>query len=216
MKINRNLFYFLLCALLLLLFLPLYLYADDHNGGHGQPMGMAPPMPTQMQTQTQGQRQSQRQNQTSTASASQTQGNQQNSTFEAGAPDVILIPNNNTESCLRVFGLAFSNQQGGGGIGFPWRSKACDFEQAASAADAGGNHRMAWYWRCHKKNIYKTFKKNGASKGQAIQGCATKMWAMLEPPRPPVHPPVQQVICKSQDNSHDETHARLFESCVSK
>ena len=91
------------------------------------------------------------------AVAGSTQGIDSSYNVEASAPDVIFVPNNNTEDCLRVWGLFLSNQQGGGGFGVPSRSAACDFEQAADDAAATGDHRQAWFWRCHKKNIYKQF-----------------------------------------------------------
>lgn len=161
----------------------------------------------QQQAQQQGQKQGQKQNATATASNS---GNDQsiNSNFEASAPDIILIPNNNTSNCMKVYGLSFSNTSGGGGIGLPYRDAACDFESAADDAAAGGNQRMAWYWRCHKKNIYKTFKTPHVTKAEAIQGCAYKMWQMLEPRR---SVPVPVVTCE-----HDDTHGRIFKACQEK
>jgi len=176
--------------------------ADDHSG--------MMPMPA---SQTQRQGQGQRQKQTASASANQTQGNAQSTTFEGSAPDVILIPNNNTESCLRVFGLAFSNQSGGGGIGYPWRSAACDFQRIADDSAARGDHRLADYWRCHKKNIYKTFKRKGVSKDEAIEACYYKMWAMSEPPRPEKSEYNEPIVINCD---HPETHERLFEACQEK
>ncbi len=196
-KTERNVYSFFAGMVLIIVVALLFVltaHADDHG---------AMPMPSQTQ----------RQRQTQSASASQTQGNAQSTTFEGSAPDVILIPNNNTESCLRVFGLAFSNQSGGGGIGYPWRSAACDFEQAADDASAGGNQRMAWYWRCHKKNIYKAFKRKGASKEQAIHGCTQMMWAMLEPPRPEKSEYDEPIVINCD---HPETHERIFEACQEK
>jgi len=137
--------------------------------------------------QSQGQEMSQSQGQETSVSVENAaaggqainEGNQQeiefNSNYEAQAPDVIMIPNNNTEKCLRIFGLAFSSQDGGGGIGFPWRSAACDFEQAADDAFAAGERDLGWFWKCQSKNLYKTFKAKGESKESAIGDCQAKM-----------------------------------------
>ncbi len=139
----------------------------------------------QEQGQHQGQGQEQQQNQTlsveSAAAGGQAvnEGNEQkvefNSTYESQAPDVVLIPNNNTEKCLRIFGLSFSTTDGGGGIGFPWRSAACDFEQAADDAFAAGERDLGWFWKCHSKNLYKPFKGKGESAESAIDDCQAKM-----------------------------------------
>jgi hypothetical protein len=104
-----------------------------------------------------------------------------NSRTENNSTNIVLVPNNNTENCLRVWGLSFGREGTAGGIGVPTRSAACDFEQAADDAAALGNHRLAWYWRCHKKNIYKPFKQNGEQKEVAIRQCYTEMWQLLAP-----------------------------------
>lgn len=98
-----------------------------------------------------------------------------NSVSEARAPDILLVPNNNTEKCLRVFGFSFSTQDGGGGIGFPWRSAACDFEQAADDAFAAGERDLGWFWKCQSKNLYKPFRSKGESKESAMTDCQDRM-----------------------------------------
>lgn len=80
-----------------------------------------------------------------------------NSNYQAQAPDVVLIPNNNTERCLRVWGLSFSNQSGGGGLGLPMRSKECDLEAAADDAFAQGNLDLGWMMKCKMKSMKKAF-----------------------------------------------------------
>lgn len=100
---------------------------------------------------------------------------------ESNNTNVVLVPNNNTENCLRVWGLSFGRDGTAGGIGVPTRSKACDFEQAADDAAAQGNHRLAWYWRCHKKNLYKTFQSKGEADEAAIVQCYNEMWQLLAP-----------------------------------
>ncbi len=93
------------------------------------------------------------------AATASNEGNQftVNSSNQRSAPDVVLVPNNNTESCLRVIGLSFSNLNGGGGLGIPMRSAACDYDKAADAAAATGDHSLAWFYRCHKKSMQKRF-----------------------------------------------------------
>lgn len=104
------------------------------------------------------------------------------SRVENNSSNVVLVPNNNTESCLRVFGISWGNGDGAGAFGIPWRAKACDFEQAADDAAASGHLAMAWYWRCHKKNLYKTFRIPGVKKSaeQLVTACHDKMSGLLE------------------------------------
>ena len=114
-----------------------------------------------------------------------------NSVSEARAPDILMVPNNNTEKCLRIFGLAFSTQDGGGGIGFPWRSAACDFEQAADDAFAGGERDLGWFWKCQSKNLYKPFRSKGESKESAMTDCHNRMMQGVSQ---------TQMIAKLRDN----------------
>ena len=103
------------------------------------------------------------------------------SNVENNSSTVVLVPNNNTENCLRVFGLAFGQDGSSGALGVPWRSKACDYGKAADAAAAYGNHDLAWYWRCHNKSLYGPFvnRQEGVSrkdeKASAIQACHERM-----------------------------------------
>lgn len=89
--------------------------------------------------------------------------------------NVVLVPNNNTESCLRVWGISFGNSDGAGGIGIPWRSKKCDYEQAADDAFAAGERELGWFWKCQNPNLYRSFKDKGESKEQAQQDCHARM-----------------------------------------
>jgi len=140
---------------------------------------------TQTQDQEQSQKQFQGQEQMvsieSAAAGGQAinEGNDQsvefNSVSEARAPDILMVPNNNTEKCLRIFGLSFSTTDGGGGIGFPWRSAACDFEQAADDAFAAGERDLGWFWKCQSKNLYKPFRSKGESKESAMVDCQDRM-----------------------------------------
>lgn len=108
------------------------------------------------------------------------------SNVENNSSTVVLVPNNNTENCLRIWGIAFGNSNGSGGLGYPHRSAACDYEQAADDAGAVGDHNLAWYWRCHKKNVYKPFKVKvkGQSRQErnanAVEACHRKMVQFLD------------------------------------
>lgn len=109
-------------------------------------------------------------NAASSSDASATGGNATSSndgnTFESGdieiggdqvennSSNVVLVPNNNTESCLRVIGIAWGENGKSGALGWPYRSKKCDFEQAADDAFAAGERKLGWYWKCQNKNLY--------------------------------------------------------------
>jgi len=93
--------------------------------------------------------------------------------------NVVLVPNNNTAGCLRVYGLSFGNGDGAAALGIPTRDKACDYEAAADDAASTGDHDIAWYWRCHKENLYKPFRDKGESAESAIVDCFAKMTEML-------------------------------------
>lgn len=93
---------------------------------------------------------------------------------ENNSSNVVLVPNNNTESCVRVFGLAFGKNGESGALGVPWRSKACDYEQAADDAFAAGERELGWFWKCQNKSLYKTFQLDGMSKDEAKHECHRK------------------------------------------
>ncbi len=97
-----------------------------------------------------------------------------NENYESGPADLILVPNNNTENCLRVFGFAFGNNNGSGMFGIPWRSNACDYEGAADDAFAAGMHDLGWFWKCNNSSLYSRFKDKGESKQEAIEQCHAK------------------------------------------
>jgi len=97
---------------------------------------------------------------------------------ENNSSNVVLVPNNNTESCVRVFGLAFGKNGESGAVGFPWRSKACDYEQAADDAFAAGERELGWFWKCQNKNLYRTFKLDGMTNDEAKLECHKKAVGM--------------------------------------
>lgn len=141
--------------------------------------------PKQEQDQTQSQSQGQEQTATGGSATSNNDGN----TLDAGdvnvggdqvennASTVVLVPNNNTESCVRVFGLAFGKNGESGAIGFPWRSAKCDFEQAADDAFAAGERDLGWFWKCENPNLYKTFMSKGETAESAKSDCHARMLA---------------------------------------
>ena len=173
-------------------------------------MASKPMAPKQKQDQAQTQGQTQVASSSAiagaSASAAQDQANQQNitSNYETQAPDIILVPNNNTANCQKVYGLSFSTVSGGAGIGWPYRDKSCDFEQAADDAAANGQHTIAWFWRCHKKNLYKQFK--AKHKEKQIQACHSNMMSMFVKEKPPV-----VINC-----DHAKKHDKIFEACQEK
>ena len=99
---------------------------------------------------------------------------------ESHNTNVVLVPNNNTANCMRVWGISFGTSEGAAGLGLPTRDASCDFEQAADDAAATGNHKIAWWWRCHKKNLYKTFMTN-RSAAEARLACWNSMVEMIAP-----------------------------------
>lgn len=113
---------------------------------------------------------------------------------ESTNTNVVVVPNNNTANCMRVFGISFGNGDVATGLGYPHRDKACDFEQAADDAAATGNHKIAWWWRCHKPALYKTFKSKGTSSEMAQLSCWNSMIEMLSIPGSNEPVPSGQVI----------------------
>lgn len=115
----------------------------------------------------------------STVSGANNEGNSLSleSTYESGPADLVLVPNNNTESCLRVFGFSGGNREGSAMFGVPFRSHACDFDKAADAAAAVGDHETAWFWRCHKKALWKTYAigERKGRKQRAVAACTADM-----------------------------------------
>lgn len=153
------------------------------------------------------------------------------SRIENNSSNVVLVPNNNTESCLRVWGLGWGNASGSGGIGIPVRSKKCDYEQAADDAFAAGERDLGWFWKCENANLYKSFKDRGESKESAKIDCFDKMVggvratetistmtkmieSLMEESRR------QQKIYKEQSDlisqSCDEANDRVFAACAGK
>jgi len=97
------------------------------------------------------------------------------SSIENNSSNIVLVPNNNTENCLRVIGLAFGKNGESAAFGWPYRSKKCDFEGAADDAFAAGERELGWFWKCENPNLYKSFRDKGESKDSAKAECLIKM-----------------------------------------
>jgi hypothetical protein len=91
--------------------------------------------------------------------------------IENNSSNIVLVPNNNTENCLRVIGISFGNNGSAGALGWPYRSAKCDYEQAADDAFAAGEREIGWFWKCQNRNLYKKFKDKGETAEQAAQDC---------------------------------------------
>ena len=186
----------------------------------------------QGQDQLQGQEQTQANSLTNDIDASSIasvssmsdQANSQSVNYQS-APSIVLVPNNNTENCLRVIGLSFANTSGGGGLGIPYRSRKCDLEQSADDAFAQGNLQLGWFFKCQNKNVYKTFARSKARKNQMIDACVSYAWKMLVPqPLPRDEETVIRVDidglpanqCCANCGDHPEVHERIFEKCQQK
>jgi len=74
-----------------------------------------------------------------------------------GGNDTVYVPNNNTESCLRVFGFAIPTKDGAIILGWPWRSQPCDLEAAADDAFSQGLMALGWSFKCKQKSLIKAF-----------------------------------------------------------
>lgn len=134
----------------------------------------------QHQDQDQDQEQWQSQIAKSDAAANSEANNEGNSLevntkYESGPANLVLVPANNTSTCIKVWGFSGGNREGSTMFGWPTRDKQCDFQKAADDAAATGDHETAWFWRCQKKSLYKPFKAKGVSKADAINACHVRM-----------------------------------------
>lgn len=166
--------------LLVLLCFPALAFGTYNNNGPEQRQDQDQTQSQQQdQAQTQDQQQQQQQTVTATGgdggSASNDGNNTEiNSRTENNSSNVVLVPNNNTESCIRVWGIAFGKNGETGALGIPWRSSRCDYEQAADDAFAAGERELGWFWKCQNKSLYKTFRLDGMSKDEAKVQCHQK------------------------------------------
>lgn len=99
-----------------------------------------------------------------------------NEKHERSAPPTVLVPNNNTARCIKVYGFSGSNVSGSAMFGWPVRDKDCDFEAAADDAFAAGERSLGWFWKCHEKSLYKPYynRQRGQSRA-AAQAAATEV-----------------------------------------
>jgi len=88
--------------------------------------------------------------------------------------NTVMIPNNNTESCLRVFGLGFPTSQGSVVLGLPWRSGPCDLEASADDAFAQGNLALGWMFKCKMKANKKAFGTEANCLSQTVEAIDMK------------------------------------------
>jgi hypothetical protein len=206
-------------TLLLALLIPCLTYATDYK--------KKPP------TQTQHQSQGQHQKATSHATAESAVTNdvaigndsaaEVNISSESGPADILMVPQGHTANCLRTYGVSYGDKSGGGGIGWPYRDKDCDYANNAADAFAAGQHAIGWYWNCHKKASYKPFKRSGSTTVEAVQACHAQMMRMyvniaIEKPDDRAQSDQQesQITVNCGDSDHDEKHDRIFKKCVSK
>jgi len=89
---------------------------------------------------------------------------------ENNSSNTVLVPNNNTESCLRVFGFGIPTSEGSVILGIPWRSGACDLEAAADDAFAQGQLALGWTFKCKQKALKKAFGGEGKCVRTALEG----------------------------------------------
>lgn len=132
---------------------------------------------------------------------------------ESNNTNVVLVPNNNTAGCLRVWGLAFGNGDGAASLGIPTRDKACDYEAAADDAAATGDHDIAWFWRCHKRSLYSQFKDRGEDTDTAVLQCFQRMTEMLGVPIGATdEPPPGQILVAEEEYSELLAQAETAEA----
>lgn len=153
------------------------------------------------------------------------------SRIENNSSNIVLVPNNNTENCLRVIGLAFGRNGESAAFGWPYRSSKCDFEGAADDAFAAGERENGWYWKCQNKNLYKKFKGKGESAESASQDCVNQMLGEVTALKT-ITTLTQQLRASEEERriarelhkdsterinaACNESKNRIFESCVNK
>jgi len=176
------------------------------------PKSMLQQQQDQYQRQLQAQQQKQVTNTANTATASASLGSMQNSAttgpataiagggasvnegvntnitqnYDSGVPDTVLVPNNNTASCISVLGISAANDSGSGMLGIPLPEKllwwetptaTCNYEGAADDAFAAGEREMGWFWKCHIKSLWRPFRTvtEGVrlSKAESVKACHT-------------------------------------------
>lgn len=130
---------------------------------------------------------------------------------ESNNINTVLVPNNNTSGCMRVYGFSFGNGEGAGALGVPFRDKACDYELAADDAAASGQHDIAWFWRCHKKHLYQPYRQRGESEEDAIAQCFDAMLQMLTPPVSATAPAPVYMMAELSDEEAAELKAKIAE-----
>jgi hypothetical protein len=126
--------------------------------------------------------------------------------------NTVLIPNNNTEGCLRVFGLGFPTSEGSVVLGIPWRSGPCDLEASADDAFAQGNLALGWMFKCKMKALKKAFGTEANCLSQTVE--AVDMQAEIERLRGNIDTLLGERTIDRQKCK--ESNARVFEACIQK
>lgn len=70
---------------------------------------------------------------------------------------LVLQPNNNTSSCIKVWGIASGNKDAQGILGIPQRDRECDLDKAANDAFNQGQLMLGWSFKCNMKTINQQF-----------------------------------------------------------
>lgn len=71
---------------------------------------------------------------------------------------LVSQPNNNTSSCIKVWGIASGNKDIQGIFGIPQRDMQCDLDKAANDAFAQNNYLLGWSFKCNMKSIQKMYR----------------------------------------------------------
>lgn len=131
-----------------------------------------------------------------------------NTTTTTESYHTVLVPNNNTENCLRVWGLSFS-KDGSIALGIPFRSGKCDLEGAADDAFAQGQVLLGWTFKCKNRNIYKVM-------GGDEEACIDTVKPMLRRAEADELTRLRHELelLREQTELTDEKCERQWESCV--
>ena len=123
--------------------------------------------------------------------------------------NTVMVPNNNTEGCLRVFGLGFPTSEGSVVLGVPWRSGSCDLKDASKDAFAQGNRALGWMLKCKIKGIRKAFGSEANCLSQTVE--AIDMQAEIERLRGNIE--ILQQERKIDSSKCEQSKDRIFATC---
>ena len=126
--------------------------------------------------------------------------------------NTVMVPNNNTEGCLRVFGLGFPTSQGSVVMGIPWRSQTCDLKDASKDAFAQGNLMLGWMLKCKMKAMRKAF----GSEQKCLDNVIEISALTTEIDRLRGDMRLMEIEQSTQRAECEESTDRVFEACVAK